>query len=344
MKALVYSAIETVTMESRPEPAPGPDEALLRVWGTGICGSDMAGFLGHSSRRKPPLILGHEVVGTVARMPRSAPSDGGEWPFREGQRVVVNPLFACGKCAACRTNLPNICENWRLLGIDEMQGAFADFVSVPAANCFPLPDDLPGERAAMVEPLANGIHLFSLIKRHEFGTLALLGAGTQGCLMLSLARLLGYREIALVDVNPKRLEVARQLGAKYLIDAKEVDTISALRDCFPGGADIAIDAHGDQASRQACVGAVRKGGEVLLLGLHEMNSTLDFTAVVRNEIRLQGSFCYTPANFAVSKHLIENGDIDLSGWTECLPLERGQFAFDKLKTDPGATMKIILTV
>ncbi len=344
MRALVYSDIKRVTMETRPEPTPGPDDVLLKVRATGICGSDMAGFLGHSPRRKPPLVLGHEAVGTVARMPQSPPPDGGEWPFQEGQRVVVNPLMPCGKCAACRSGHTNICADWRLLGMDKVPGAFAEYVILPAKNVFPIPDDLPDYRAVMIEPLANGVHLFNLITRHSFGTLAIFGAGTQGCLMLSLARLLGYREIAIVDVNPQRLEVAKGLGAKHAINAQETEPVAALRERLGGtGADIVIDAHGSQVVRAACVNAVRKGGEILLLGLHEVNSSIDFAAVVRNELRLQGSFAYTAADFALSKRLIESGDVDLSAWTEALPLEAGQAAFDKLTTDPGPTMKILLT-
>ncbi len=344
MRALVYSDVQRVTMMEREIPAPGPDEVLLRVRGTGICGSDMSGFLGHSPRRKPGLVLGHEVIGTVAKMPQNSPSSGAAWPFAEGRRVVVNPLMPCQECAACRAGQTNICAAWRLLGLDNVAGGFAEYVAVPARNVFALPDSLPDARAVLIEPLANAIHLFGLIRRHNFGTLALFGAGTLGSLMLSLARLLGYREIAIVDVNPQRLEVARSLGAKYLINAKETEPSAAIRAAFDGlGADIVIEAHGTQATRAACVGAARKGGEIMLLGLHEVNSSLDFAAIVRNELRLQGSFTYSAADFAQAKALIENGDIDLSQWTETLPLEQGQAAFDKLTTDPGPTLKIMLT-
>ncbi len=344
MKALVYSDVKRVTMETRPEPVPGPDEILLQVRATGICGSDMAGFLGHSPRRQPPLVLGHEAVGILAQMPQNPPDGGGEWPFQAGQRVVVNPLMPCSQCAACRAGKTNICADWRLLGMDKVAGAFAEYVAVPAANVFPLPDDLPDTRAVMIEPLANGVHLFNLITRHSFGTLAVIGAGTQGGLMISLARLLGYREIAVVDINAQRLEVAGKLGAKYRINARETDATSAIRDLFGGvGADIVIDAHGAQAARETCVNAVKKGGEILLLGLHEAQSAINFATVVRNELRLQGSFAYTAADFARSKQLIEEADVDLSAWTEALPLEAGQAAFDKLTTDPGPTLKILLT-
>lgn len=339
MKALIYTAVRQVTLDSRPVPQPGPDDVLLRVRATGICGSDLAGFVGHSPRRQPGLVFGHEAIGIVEAMPTE-----GEWPFQVGQRVVVNPLMPCGKCSACRAAKTNICANWKLIGMDKMDGAFAEYVLIKAANCFPVPDDLPDNRAVMIEPLANGVHLFRLISQHNFGTLALFGAGTQGGLMLSLARMLGYRDIAVVDVNAKRLEVAKSLGAKYTINARDTDPVTAIRDCFGGeGAEIVIDAHGDQAVRAACVGAAKKGGEIMLLGLHEVYSSIDFTAVARNELKLQGTFAFTAQDFAQSKKLIESGDVDLSAWTEVRPLEEGQAAFDKLTTDPGPTMKIVLT-
>jgi 2-desacetyl-2-hydroxyethyl bacteriochlorophyllide A dehydrogenase len=345
MKALVFSDIGKMTMGVRPEPEPAPDEIMLRVSGTGICGSDLAGFLGLSPRRRPPLVLGHEAIGVVAKMPETPPPFADEWPFKVGQRVVVNPIVPCGKCEPCRLGKVNICASWRLLGLDRVDGAFADYVKIKATQVFPLPDDLPDNRAVMVEPLANGVHLFTLISAHRFGTMAIFGAGTQGCLMLSLAHLLGYREIAVVDLNQQRLQVAAELGARHLIDASKTDAPAEIRRLFGGyGADIVIDAHGNQPVRSACVASARKGGEVLLLGLHEVESTIDFAAVVRNELRLQGSYAFTAADFARSKALIESGDIDLSPWTEMLPLEDGDAAFKRLTTNPGATMKIVLTV
>ncbi len=344
MKALVYSDIRQVTVQERPEPVPAPDEVLLKVRGTGICGSDMVGFLGLSPRRQPGLVLGHETVATVARMPQTLPPDGGTWPFQEGQRVVINPFMPCGKCEACRSGRINVCTAWRLIGMDRIDGTFAEWAKAPAVNVFPVPDSLPDDRAIMIEPLANGVHLFSLIRQHHFGSLAIFGAGTQGCLLLSVARLLGYRDIAIVDVNAARLGVAKELGAKHLINARETDPVAAIRDSFGGnGADIVIEAYGDTVTRAAAVQAARRGGEILLLGLHEVNSSVDFTTIVRHELRLQGSFVYTDADFARSKALIESGDVDLSRWTRSLPLESGQSAFDQLLTDPGPTMKIVLT-
>src|SRR5580700_1732535 len=138
MKALVYSDIKHMTMDTRPEPVPGPDEVLLRVSGTGICGSDVAGYLGLSPRRKPPLVLGHEALGTVETMPTEPPPYTDAWPFQAGGRVVVNPIVPCGACEACRIGKINICASWRLLGMDRIDGAFADLVKIKATNVFPI--------------------------------------------------------------------------------------------------------------------------------------------------------------------------------------------------------------
>ena len=337
MKALVYSAVRQVTMQERPIPVPSAGKVLLRVQAVGICGSDMAGFLGHSPRRKPPLILGHEVVGTIEALPESE-----ALPFALGQRVTVNPFFPCGECTACQEGNINRCLDWKLLGMDTTEGAFADYVLAPANHLYPVADSLPNEKAVMVEPLANGVHLFTLMTIPNPNRLVVFGAGTQGCLLTALAVRNGCQEIAVVDINAERLTVAKTLGATVLINASEGDPVTALREIWKEGADTAIDAHGSQTVREASVKAVKKGGEVLLLGLHEVQTTLDFTAIVRNEIRLQGSFAYNAADFVEALCLIESGAIDLSAWTEILPLEQGQAAFDRLTTHPGSTMKIAL--
>jgi 2-desacetyl-2-hydroxyethyl bacteriochlorophyllide A dehydrogenase len=336
MKALVYSAVKEMTVCDVPEPRPRAEQAVLKVIGTGICGSDMSGFLGHSARRQPPLILGHEVLGTVVCAPP------GDWPFREGDRVVANPIQACGACAMCRSGQGNLCPDWKLLGMDREEGAFAEYVAVKADNLFPMRSDVTDQQAVMVEPLANGIHLFNLINRHKFGSLAILGAGTQGILMLALARLHGYRDIIVVDTSPERLAIAERFGAEHRLNPLESDSTSDILKLTGGGVDICIDAVGATATRVAAIDITRKGGEVMLLGLHDAVSALDINLIVRKEIRFQGSFAFTSEDFQTSKRLIESGDISIVDWTETWPLESGQAAFDQLTSAPGSVLKILL--
>lgn len=337
MKALVFTDIKKVEIQPAPEPTPAPDQAVIKVAATGICGSDMTGFLGHSPRRRPPLVLGHEVIGTVEHLPP------GDWPLSVGDRVVVNPLQSCGKCSRCRDGQGNICSSWSLIGMDRIPGAFAEYVAVAARNVFPLSAATPDAQAVMIEPLANGVHLLNLVRRHSFGSMAIFGAGTQGALILSLARLLGYRDIAVIDTNVARLSVAERLGAAKLMNPFESDIQQELKAWTGGeGYDIGIDAVGITPVRQMLVNTVRKGGQLMLLGLHDVMSDVDFALAVRNEIRLQGSFAYTPADFETSKRLLEGGQVDIQSWTISRPLEDGQAAFDTLISDPGDTLKIML--
>src|SRR5437762_12855599 len=149
MKALVLVGKERVEMQEMPAPQPAAGEVLLRVSTAGICGSDIHGFLGHSPRRKPGLILGHEAVGVVSEL-GSAVKD-----FRQGQRVYINPLISCGKCEACASGKENCCPSWRLLGMDRVHGAYAEFVAVPASQLQAIPDAVSDERAGWAEPLAS---------------------------------------------------------------------------------------------------------------------------------------------------------------------------------------------
>ncbi|MBI2190546.1 MAG: alcohol dehydrogenase catalytic domain-containing protein [Planctomycetes bacterium] len=214
MKALVYTAPRRVEIREMDQPRPGPGEALIRVQTAGICGSDMSGFLGHSTRRRPPLILGHEVAGRVEAI---------EGPgFQPGERVCINPLFACLRCENCLAGRQNLCRQWRLLGMDNVQGAFAEWVLAPIASLVSIPEDLPEELAAMPEPLANGVHLLSMASPRPFGVMAIFGAGTQGTLILCLAKALGYREIYVVDINGDRLAIAAKLGARWMLFPRSI--------------------------------------------------------------------------------------------------------------------------
>lgn len=335
MKALVYTGRDRVEYQSWPDPDPRPSQAVVAVEATGICGSDMAGFHGRSSRRVPPLILGHEVVGVVRSAPPSA-------AVRPGDRVVANPLQSCGRCDACRSGRENQCADWKLLGMDTEQGGLAELVAVEADNLTVIPSDMPAERAAFAEPLANTMHIMGIASREDAATTLLMGAGTQGILALMVARHLGYPRIAAADTDPARRELARRLGADPCLDPADGDLAAAVRRWSPGGVDLAIEAVGVDATRSAAISAVRKGGRVVLLGLHDQVSPTDYATVVRNEINLIGSFAYTRRDFAAALEVLTKREVDPSPYSRTMPLQRGQDAFEFLSGAPGATLKVLL--
>src|SRR6185503_18471246 len=185
MRTLAYAAPHRMTLEERPRPVVGSDEVEIAVAAAGICGSDISGFLGHSRRRIPPLVLGHELVG---RTP-------------QGKRVVANPLIHCGYCTACLSGAQNLCSSWRLLGLDRTEGCYAEYVSLPSSHLYEIPDELSDARAVMAEPLANIVHLFRIAAPAPFFRMGIVGGGTMGSLALLTAKRLGVSEVLVQDVN-----------------------------------------------------------------------------------------------------------------------------------------------
>jgi threonine dehydrogenase-like Zn-dependent dehydrogenase len=328
MRALVYVAPELVEMQERPRPVLRPGEEEIHVETSGICGSDMSGFLGHSPRRKPPLTLGHELVGRL----------------RDGRRVVANPLMSCGKCTQCLSGAQNLCERWRLLGFDGTEGSFAEYVAVPAGQLYEVPDDLPSARAVMAEPLANLVHLFRIVAPPPFFRLAIVGAGTMGALAFLVAQLIGTKDVLAIDVNPERLAVIKKMGAVHTANATNPAAVRDLTAAGKANFNVVIDASGTAAARQMAFDLCRPGGQVVLLGMGDQRSEVDFVTSIRKEHRVLMSFAYTPVDFQRAVSLIIEGKIDLGPWTEALPLEEGQRAFEKMIRAPGPTLKMLLSI
>ncbi|HZB88349.1 MAG TPA: alcohol dehydrogenase catalytic domain-containing protein [Terracidiphilus sp.] len=328
MRALVYTAPRQVALDNRPHPAAQPGEIEIAVAAAGICGSDISGFLGHSQRRIPPLVLGHELVGRRL----------------DGRRVVANPLVSCGCCTACLSGAQNLCPSWRLLGMDRTPGCYAEFVTLPETQVFDIPDTLKDAQAVLAEPLANIVHLFRITAPPPFFRLGIVGGGTMGALALLAASRLGVRETLVQDVSDARLAVARAMGATLAVNVSSEEGRAKARAFAGYGLDMVLDASGSDGARQAAFDLCRPGGQVVLLGMGKERSEINFVASIRKEHRVVMSFAYTPADFARSLAMLAAGEIDLTPWTLEMPLEDGQSAFDRMVNAPGDTLKMLLRV
>jgi 2-desacetyl-2-hydroxyethyl bacteriochlorophyllide A dehydrogenase len=328
MRALVYTAPGQVQMQEQPRPSAvaGDEEIAIQV--AGVCGSDISGFLGHSALRKPPLVLGHELVGRR----------------RDGHRVVANPLVSCGHCTACMSGAQNLCDSWKLLGLGATPGTFAEYVTLPSAQVYEVPDSLTSEQAILAEPLANIVHMLRIVAPPPFIRFAIVGAGTMGALALLASLRIGARDVLAVDVNDERLAIMRQLGASAVVNVSGAEQAEQANSAAGSGYDVVLDASGSAAARQMAFDLCRPGGQVVLLGMGTQRSEVNFVTSIRKEHRVVMSFAYTPVDFRRSLDLLIAGEINLTPWTVRMPLERGQEAMERMSHLPGAALKMMLEV
>jgi len=315
VRALVYTAPQTMALSSWQNPTVGYGEVVLQVRTAAICGSDLHGFLGHSKIRIPPMIMGHEFAGDVSALGEGV--DG----LSVGDRVTVQPLVGCGHCDLCRAGHPNICPDRRLIG-GHLPGAFADRVVVPQHLVYRLPDTITYAQGALTEPLANGVHMARLAPA-PYADVVVIGAGTLGLMTLQAYRATGARRVVVLDTAPNRLEVARRLGAHAIVNPAIDDAVAVARAAFGGAAPVVvIDAVGHTVTRHQALELVAPGGTVVLLGLADVESNLDVLGVINGEVRLQGSYgsCDNDVRDAIT--LIADGQVDVTSWIDTFTLDR----------------------
>ena len=334
MRALVYTAPHAIEMRDVPDPSPEPGEVVLRVRACGICGSDLHGFRGKSRIRVPPAVLGHECTGAIAAV------GAGVDTLRAGDRAVIQPLIGCGLCRYCQMGRSNICPERRLIGA-HLPGGFADYVRVPRAAVYAIPDTLPDADATLVEPLGNAIHVLGLGGEAAGGIVVVIGAGTLGLLTVAVLGLRGARRVISVDLDPHRLEVARRLGADDVLDARDSDLARRMLELTGGGADLVVEAVGVGASRTTAIQAAGPGGTVVLLGNAESESTLPVNDAVNRELVLRGSYSCTDSELREAIDVLARGGIDTS-WVETAPLEHGPAMFGRLHRGHDAPIKAVL--
>ena len=332
MKALVYEGPRQMNMREVERPEPEPGEVLIRVGETGICGSELGGYLGQNSLRQPPLVMGHEFSGTVA--------EGGDTATRlgVGERVTANPLVSCDRCRYCKSGRANLCVDRELIGAHR-PGAYAEYVTVPEENVYVLPENLSFSEGALAEPFACAVHVCRLVNVSPADRMLIVGAGPIGLLALRTATIFGLSEVVVMDLNEERLEIARELGGVAISSLEELSG-----DSTTSSFDVAVDAVGSGVTRQQCIEAARLGGRVVFSGLHEAESTLPVNLTVRNELHLQGSFGYTPVDFELALQWLSEGRVDLTPWIMHASLAEGGACFEKLLEDPGKVAKVLFEV
>lgn len=333
MQALQYSAPRRMQMIRTPIPVPGRHEVLIRVAYSGICGSELSGFLGESSIRTPPLIFGHEISGHVHQAGAAVPP-----ALAVGTAVAINPLTSCGSCRHCLIGQQQRCSDRRLLGATD-PGGNAEYVAVPWHSAMPVAPEMDLAAAATVEPVAFALHAVQQASVSPSDVVIVIGAGTIGLLILQVLREFGVASRYVVEPNPDRLAVALQDGARALDPGR--DPGEQLRDDGIDGADIAIDGVGLPSTRRQALTALRPGGRMLLVGLHSDATELPLNHVVRSELHLLGVFAYSPLHVRTALTWLAQGRVSIADHLVAAPLTDGQRWYERLVAGDPA-VKVLL--
>jgi len=342
MNALVLTDYLHLQLQQVPTPAPGPGEVLVRVAACGICGSDVHGFDGSSGRRIPPIVMGHEGAGSVAAV------GAGVTDWHVGDRVTFDSTIYCGQCEYCRSRQVNLCNAREVIGVScgdyRRNGAFAEYVSVPARVLYRLPPELPFTEAAMIEAVSVALHAVAVSGFSAGQTAVVIGAGMIGTLIVQALRVAGASHILAADLDPTRLAEATRSGAHTTINPKEGrDTVAQLLSRFPSGVEHAFEAVGATATVEQAIAAVRKGGTVTLVGNIAPRVEIPLQSVVSRQIRLQGSAA-SSGEYPRAIELLASKQIDVRPLISAVePLSNGAEAFRRLHSGEPNLIKIVLT-
>ncbi len=327
MKALIYTGPQSLTYGDADKPQTGENEYLIKIDSVGICGSDMHAFLGHDDRRPAPLILGHEVAGTIV---------GGDG---DGQRVTVNPLVSCGNCHACTSGRDNLCPDRQIISMPPREGGFAQYVAIPKSNVVHVPNSFSLEKASLAEPIACGWHAVRLAQsalNRDMSNIraVVIGGGAIGVgAALSLA-CFGAKDINILEPNENRRRFISATTGLSVIKPEDWKNSSA--------ADLVVDAVGFEQTRKSACNIVMPGGVIAHIGLGSPEGGLDIRRMTLQEITFFGTYTYTAEDFRATAEAMFQNKLGSLDWYETRPLSQGASAFADILQGSVPASKIIL--
>ena len=339
MKALLKAeAREGIWMDAVPLPSHGPNDLLIRIRKTAICGTDVHIYNWDAWARRTipvPMVVGHEFVGEVAAMGTEVQG------FKIGDRVSGEGHITCGHCRNCRAGRRHLCRNTVGVGVNR-QGCFAEFLVIPAMNAFKLPADVSDDLASIFDPFGNAVHTalsFDLVGEDVLIT----GAGPIGCMAAAIAKHVGARHVVVTDVNPYRLDLARKMGATKAVDVREVkDLWEVMRPLgMTEGFDVCLEMSGNPSAFREALRVMNHGGRMALLGIPPEEVAIDWNQVVFKGLHIKGIYGREMFETWYKMTSLLQSGLDLSPMlTHHLPIDAFQEGFDIMRS--GQSGKVVL--
>ena len=335
MKASFYRGNRRFEIGTAPMPAPADGEALLRIRRVGICGTDLHIFQGHLDHRVPlGGIIGHETFADVV----SAPAGSG---FREGDRVVVEPVQFCGQCRACRMGATYLCYQLKVLGVD-ITGGMQEYWAVPAARLLKLPDSVSDHDAPLIEPLAVATHDVARAEVTSGDRVVVFGGGPIGTLIALVSRQRGA-EVKVAEINPHRVEMLRRFGLDPIGPGEDV---KAVVNAWTGGAgaDVAFEVSGSPDAAVLVTEVVRVWGTVSIIAIHAEPVPFQLYSLFARELKVHGSRLYTRAAWEEAIRLVASAAVNVGPLvSRVIPLEDLQHGMEEA-LGGGPVMKVLVDV
>ncbi len=286
MRALVKAqAAPGVEMREVPVPKIGPNDVLVKLEKTAICGTDLHIYQWDDWAQRTirtPLVIGHEFVGRIVELGSAVKG------YQEGQRVSAEGHIVCGVCRNCRAGKPHLCPNTVGIGVNR-DGAFAEYISVPATNLWPIPDEIPSELAAFFDPYGNAAHCalqFDLVGEDVLIT----GAGPIGIIAAGIARHVGARHVVVSDLNDLRLDLARQMGATRTVNVRNEKLADVVKSLNIDGFDVGLEMSGNPQAFNDMLNCMYHGGKVALLGILPKDTGIDWDQVIFKGLEMHGIY------------------------------------------------------
>ncbi len=287
MKALVKAKSEPgIWMENVPEPVVGPNDVLIRVKKTAICGTDLHIYNWDDWAKNTvpvPMVTGHEFSGEICEIGDAVTK------YEIGQRVSGEGHIVCGACRNCRAGRGQLCRNTIGVGVNR-PGAFAEYLSIPEHNVFALPDDVSDEIAALFDPFGNAVHTalsFDLVGEDVLVT----GAGTIGIMAAIVAQEVGARKVVITDINPAKLALAKSMGVEYVVDAAKQSLNDVMQEIgMKEGFDVGLEMSGAAPAFRDMIDVMNNGGKIAILGISPNAFEVDWNKIVFKMLNLKGIY------------------------------------------------------
>ena len=312
------------------------NNVLVKMTAAGICGSDVGIYHGTNAAATYPRIIGHEMVGKVAEI---GPSVTG---LKVGDRVIINQVTSCGHCYPCRIGRGNVCDHLAVRGV-HIDGGYREFITVPEADCYILPDFLSDADAVMIEPTTIGIQSCTRAELVKDDMLLIYGSGALGSSILKTARLI-CSHIIVADIQDDKLEEAKKNGAKYTINTLKENLLEKVKEYTEGhGATVSIDAVCNKDSLIRLLEVTGNAGRVMTMGFSTSPTEINQFVITSKELDVRGSRLQNKM-FGKAIGLINDGKLDINGSvSHTFPLIQAQEAFDFIDSHDSSIRKIVLT-